>query len=76
MTPFSIDPGAPAGYITGVMFSWDNIWVIVSKPDNIPILMMIIGIAFFVGLGLREAFANDRLVQEGRKGDILRRMQE
>ncbi len=58
------------------MFSWDNIWAIVAKPDNIPILMMIVGLAFFVWFGLREAFANDRLVQEGRKSDILRRMQE
>ncbi len=58
------------------MFSWDNIWLIVSKPDNIPILMMIVAMTFFTAYGLRDAFRNDKLIKEGRKSEILRHMQE
>ncbi len=58
------------------MFSWENIWLIVSKPDNIPILMMIIAMTFYTWYGLRDAFKNDKLIAEGRKSEILRHMQE
>ena len=58
------------------MYSWDNIWIIVSKPDNIPILMLIAMVAFFTAYGLRDAFRNDRLIKAGRKSEILRQMQE
>lgn len=58
------------------MYSWDNIWLIVSKPDNIPILMLIVAVGFFTLYGLRDAFKNDKLIAEGRKDEILRRMQE
>ena len=58
------------------MFSWDNIWLIVSKPDNIPILMMIVAMTFYTAYGLRDAFRNDKLIKQGRKSEILRSMQE
>ena len=58
------------------MFSWSNIWTIISKPDNIPILMMIIAVTFYTAYALRDAARNDRLIKEGRKGEILRGMQD
>ena len=36
-----------------------NFLAIVTKPDNIPIVGMLILVIFFTWLGLREAFRND-----------------
>ena len=58
------------------MYSWENIWLIISKPDNIPILMMIIAMTFYTSYALRDAFRHDKLIAEGRKSEILRHMQE
>jgi hypothetical protein len=58
------------------MFSWENIWLIISKPDNIPILMLIVAMTFFTWYALRDARKNDKLIAEGRKSEILRHMQE
>ena len=41
---------------------WYQLWKIVSLPDNIPIVGMLFIIPFFTWFGLRQAFANDRLV--------------
>jgi hypothetical protein len=58
------------------MYSWENIWLIISKPDNIPILMMIIAMTFYTWYALRDAARHDKLIAEGRKNEILRHMQE
>jgi hypothetical protein len=47
---------------------------IVSKPDNIPIVAMLILVIFFSWLGLREAFKNDKLIEEGKEDEIPREM--
>jgi hypothetical protein len=47
---------------------------IVSKPDNIPIVAMLILVIFFSWLGLREAFKNDKLIDEGKEDEIPREM--
>jgi hypothetical protein len=41
---------------------WVQLWEIVSLPDNLPIVFMIILIPFFMWYGFRQAFANDRLI--------------
>jgi len=53
-----------------------NFWLIVSKPDNIPIVFMLLLVAYFTWLSFDEARKNDRLIREGRKEQILRRMQD
>ncbi len=47
---------------------------IVSKPDNIPIVGMLILVLFFTWVGLRQALRNDRLTDEGREDEIPERM--
>jgi hypothetical protein len=47
-----------------------NFLEIVTKPDNIPIVAMLILVIFFTWLGLREAFRNDKLIEEGRENEI------
>ena len=53
-----------------------NFWAIVSVPDNIPIVFMLVLVGYFTWLSFTEARENDRLIQEGRKDQVLRRMQD
>ena len=46
------------------------------RPDNIPIVGMMVLVLWFTYLGLREARKNDELIAQGREEDILREMQE
>jgi hypothetical protein len=53
---------------------WQNFLEIVTKPDNIPIVGMLILVLFFTWLGLRQAFRNDRLIEEGKKDELPNEM--
>jgi len=53
---------------------WQNILEIATKPDNIPIVAMLILVIFFSWLGLREAFRNDKLIEEGKEDEIPNQM--
>jgi hypothetical protein len=46
------------------------------RPDNIPIIGMLLLVFWFTYLGFREARINDELSAQGREDEILRRMQE
>jgi hypothetical protein len=54
----------------------DHFLHILTKPDNIPIVGLMVLLFFFTYLGLREARKNDKLIDEGREDDILERMQD
>lgn len=54
----------------------DNLKAIFTKPDNIPIMLMIVMVAFFTYMGLRDGIKHDRLIKQGRKDEILRAMQD
>ncbi|HKS09705.1 MAG TPA: hypothetical protein VJS13_09180 [Pyrinomonadaceae bacterium] len=43
---------------------WHQLWVISSTPDNIPIVAMLLLVPIFTWMGIRQAVANDRLIQE------------
>jgi hypothetical protein len=60
------------GPYTGV----ENLALIASKPDNVPIIMMVILVGFCTYMSLRDGFKHDRLIKQGRKQDILKSMQE
>ena len=47
---------------------------IVTKPDNIPIVGMLILVLFFTWVGLKQAMRNDRLIDEGREDEISDKM--
>jgi hypothetical protein len=51
-----------------------NFLALVTKPDNIPIVAMLILVIFFTWLGLREAFKHDKLIEEGKEDDIPHEM--
>jgi len=53
---------------------WQNFLEIVTKPDNIPIVGMLILVLFFTWIGLRQAFKHDKLIEEGKKDEVLKEM--
>lgn len=61
--------------MTPTLAAWGfgPIWDIIRKPDNIPILLMMVTVGFFLAWSLKMAFANDRLKAEtgDPKRDIL-----
>jgi hypothetical protein len=57
--------------LTGILlfFGWAmtdaNFRAIVTKPDNVPIVMLIFAVGFFTWLPLRQAVLNDRRLAQG-----------
>lgn len=74
--PLVLAAGASATSDVEAYSGWENLGLILSKPDNVPILIMIVMFSFFTYMALRDGFKNDRLSKKGRKQDILKSMQE
>jgi uncharacterized membrane protein len=53
---------------------WQFIEILV-KPDNIPIVFMMVLVLFFTWLGFKQALRHDRLAEQGREDEILKEMQ-
>ncbi len=49
---------------------------ILTLPDNIPIVGLMVLLFYFTYLALREARKNDELERQGRYNEIIDRMQE
>jgi hypothetical protein len=58
------------------MSALDHFLHILTLPDNIPIVGLMVLLFFFTFLALREARKNDRLIEQGREDEILERMQD
>ncbi|MCI0419952.1 MAG: cytochrome C [Acidobacteria bacterium] len=43
---------------------WAQLWEIASAPDNVPIVGLIVLVPFYAWYGLRQSFANDRLISQ------------
>ena len=41
-----------------------QLWTIFSTPDNIPIVLLLFVVPFYTWYGMRQAFANDRLIAQ------------
>jgi hypothetical protein len=50
------------GWFAYSVRDWHQIWKIVSAADNVPIVAMLFLVPFFTWLGIRQARANDRLI--------------
>ena len=42
----------------------DQLWTILTTPDNVPIVLLLLVVPFYAWYGLRQAFANDRLIAQ------------
>ncbi|KAB2842148.1 hypothetical protein F9K50_02600 [bacterium] len=61
-----------AGYGTAM----EHFLHILSLPDNIPIIFMLLSVVFLTWLSFSEAKKNDKLTDEGKADQIYRRMVE
>jgi len=43
---------------------WGQLWEIASAPDNVPIVALLFLVPFYTWYGLRQARANDRLIEQ------------
>lgn len=43
---------------------WYQLWQILSAPDNVPIVGLLVIVPFYTWYGLRQARANDRLIEQ------------
>jgi hypothetical protein len=50
---------------------WGQLWKIASSPDNVPIVALLFLIPFYTWYGLRQAFANDKLIDQLNKDPEL-----
>ena len=50
---------------------WHQLWTIVSTPDNIPIVLLLFVVPFYTWYGMRQAFANDRLIAQLEKDPAM-----
>jgi hypothetical protein len=41
----------------------ENVWAIITKPDNIPIVGLIILLFFFTFITFKQAFENDKQIE-------------
>ena len=48
----------------------ENLWLIIGKADNVPIVMMIPLFAYYSWLAFKQATANDRLIADGRYSEL------
>jgi hypothetical protein len=51
-----------------------QLWEILFKPDNIPITLLLISVLICLYVALKQAFKNDRLIEEGREDEIYDEM--
>ena len=47
---------------------------IATQPDNIPIIGMLILVLICLGLAMKQAFTNDRLIEKGQKDRVFHEM--
>jgi hypothetical protein len=52
----------------------DNFLRIISQPDNIPIVLLLLSVLFCLYLAMRQAFRHDRLISRDRKDEIYDEM--
>jgi hypothetical protein len=57
------------------MEALNQILQILTKPDNIPIAVMLLLVIFFSWVGIRQGRINDRLIEEKREDEITKVMQ-
>ncbi len=52
------------------LYKWnlpmENVWAIITKPDNIPIVGLIILLFFFTWITFKQAFENDKRTEQKR----------
>jgi hypothetical protein len=49
-------------------------WEILTKPDNLPIVGMLLAVIFCLWVAFRQALKHDKLIAQGKKDDVYSEM--
>ncbi len=52
----------------------ENFIHIITQPDNIAIVVMMIATVVCTGVAFREMWINDKLIKDGKKDEVYKRM--
>ncbi len=47
---------------------------ILTQPDNIPIVGLLVSVLFCLYVAMKQAFRHDRLIQEGKRDEVYDEM--
>lgn len=60
--------------MANVATTMENLIRIITQPDNIAIVVMLVAVTVCTAVAFREMWINDRLIQSGKKDEIYKRM--
>ena len=52
----------------------EHFWEILTKPDNIPIVGMLLAVIFCLWVAFRQALKHDKLIAQGKREEVYREM--
>jgi hypothetical protein len=55
-------------------WAMEHFWEILTKPDNLPIVGMLLAVIFCLWVAFRQALKHDKLIEQGKKDDIYSEM--
>ena len=53
----------------------EHFLLILTTPDNVPIVGMLFVVTFFIGWGIKEGRRNDKLIEQGKRDEVSKDMQ-
>ena len=52
----------------------EHFWEILTKPDNLPIVGMLLAVILCLWVAFRQALKHDRLIEQGKKDEVYGEM--
>lgn len=52
----------------------EHFWEILTKPDNLPIVGMLLAVIFCLWVAFRQALKHDKLIAQGKKEEVYSEM--
>jgi hypothetical protein len=52
----------------------EHFWEILTKPDNLPIVGMLLAVIFCLWVAFRQALKHDKLIEQGKRDEIYSEM--
>jgi hypothetical protein len=52
----------------------EHFWEILTKPDNLPIVGMLLAVIFCLWVAFRQALQHDKLIEQGKRDEIYSEM--
>jgi len=55
-------------------WSMEHFWEILTKPDNLPIVGMLLAVILCLWVAFRQALKHDKLIEQGKKDEVYSEM--